>query len=213
MLPWYKGYQGTIERVEGKGFLCTGKYEILSDEELEITELPIGKWTRDYKNFLEELAVKEEIDEIREYHQENRVHFVLVVPDLQKWEKKEGGILKKFKLQTSISSNNYVLFNPEGKLCRYGSELDIMKQFWHLRYALYEQRKAYMLASLNKEYEILFNRVKFIQAVIDDKLKITKQKRQVILRALLDFGLKPMSEIAKILKENPAFAKKKPSGD
>jgi len=50
---------------------------------LEITELPISKWTRDYKNFLEELASKDEIEEIREYHQENRVHFIIKVPKLQ----------------------------------------------------------------------------------------------------------------------------------
>jgi hypothetical protein len=41
---------------------------VLSEDELEITELPIGKWTRDYKNWLEELAMKEEIEEINEYH-------------------------------------------------------------------------------------------------------------------------------------------------
>ena len=46
----------------------TGVYRVLDDDELEITELPIGKWTRDYKTFLEELAVKEEVEEIREYH-------------------------------------------------------------------------------------------------------------------------------------------------
>lgn len=40
----------------------------MDDDELEITELPIGKWTRDYKTFLEEMAQKDEIDEIREYH-------------------------------------------------------------------------------------------------------------------------------------------------
>jgi DNA topoisomerase-2 len=34
----------------------SGVYNVLSEDELEITELPIGKWTRDYKNFLEELA-------------------------------------------------------------------------------------------------------------------------------------------------------------
>ena len=55
----------------------TGTYNIPEDEDniLEITELPLGKWTRDYKNFLEEMASKDEIEEIREYHQENRVHF------------------------------------------------------------------------------------------------------------------------------------------
>jgi len=56
------------EQPGGKGYLCHGIYTVLSDDELEITELPVGKWTRDYKNFLEELAQKEEIEEIREYH-------------------------------------------------------------------------------------------------------------------------------------------------
>jgi DNA topoisomerase-2 len=62
-----------------------GIFRVLEEggDELEITELPIGKWTRDYKNFLEELAAKDEIDEIREYHQENRVHFILKIPKLQ----------------------------------------------------------------------------------------------------------------------------------
>ena len=72
--PWYKGYQGSIEIAEnaqGKdSYIVTGTYNIPEDEEnvLEITELPLGKWTRDYKNFLEELAAKDEIEEIREYH-------------------------------------------------------------------------------------------------------------------------------------------------
>jgi DNA topoisomerase-2 len=55
MHPWYKGYTGTIVEQDGK-HIVTGIYNILEDNELEITELPIGKWTRDYKTFLEELA-------------------------------------------------------------------------------------------------------------------------------------------------------------
>ena len=58
MQPWYKGFQGTIEPWEGreKSYSCTGVYNVLNDTELEITELPIGKWTREYKNYLEELS-------------------------------------------------------------------------------------------------------------------------------------------------------------
>lgn len=69
MDPWYKGYTGKIEKASnGKGYLVTGQYEVLDGDILKITELPIGKWTRDYKNYLEELAQKDEIEEIREYH-------------------------------------------------------------------------------------------------------------------------------------------------
>jgi len=125
MLPWYKGFTGTIEYTspETRNVTVKGVYRILGEDEetsdeLEITELPIGKWTRDYKNFLEELAAKDEIEEIREYHQENRVHFVLKVPKLQEIINNEG-IEKKFKLVTSIAASNYVLFDYEGKIKRY----------------------------------------------------------------------------------------------
>ena len=70
MIPWYNGFTGTILPAEdkAKSYTCTGVYRILSGTEIEITELPIGKWTRDYKTFLEDLAQKDEIDDIREYH-------------------------------------------------------------------------------------------------------------------------------------------------
>lgn len=121
MTPWYKGFTGTIEMQASKSYIVRGVYNVLSDDELEITELPIGKWTRDYKNMLEELAAKDEIDEIREYHQENKVHFILKVPKLQDIIRGEG-IEKKFKLASSISANNYVLFDYEGKIRRYQDE-------------------------------------------------------------------------------------------
>ena len=87
-----------------------GCYEVKDDTTVEITELPIGKWTRDYKTFLEELASKDEIDEIREYHMENRVHFILTVPKLKELER-SNGILKYFKLSGSLAATQYVLFN------------------------------------------------------------------------------------------------------
>jgi DNA topoisomerase-2 len=59
MMPWYKGYQGSIELVSNNRFLISGVFNRVGDTELEITELPIGKWTRDYKAMLEEMAVKE----------------------------------------------------------------------------------------------------------------------------------------------------------
>jgi DNA topoisomerase-2 len=67
MHPWYKGYHGEIEEAEGK-HMVTGIYNEIAEDELEITELPIGTWTRDYKNFLEELVKDEHIEDIREYH-------------------------------------------------------------------------------------------------------------------------------------------------
>jgi DNA topoisomerase II len=59
MIPWYKGYQGSIELLPSNKFLVSGEFNRVGETELEITELPIGKWTRDYKAMLEEMAIKE----------------------------------------------------------------------------------------------------------------------------------------------------------
>ena len=205
MKPWYKGYQGSIEKVQDKAqYIITGNFEVLDDTQLEITELPIGKWTRDYKEMLEEMAQDEKggkiVENIREYHQQNRVHFIVDVPTIRELAQNDDSkILKNFRLQSSISGSNYVLFDSKGKIARYKSEIDILKEFFRLRTALYNDRKEYMLAKLLKDYEILFNKVKFIQAVIAGTIKINKVKRQQIMLKCKEIGLKSMVDLNKIM--------------
>ena len=57
--PWYKGYQGEIKENPNKEghYIVKGKYH-WSDEDpnkVIITEIPIKKWTENYKYFLQEL--------------------------------------------------------------------------------------------------------------------------------------------------------------
>ena len=58
MLPWYKGFRGKIyESVDNKGnssFISSGIIKIDEEREIvEISELPVHEFTRDYKTFLE----------------------------------------------------------------------------------------------------------------------------------------------------------------
>lgn len=161
MHPSYKGYTGQIERIAGNKCQVKGIFEVNDETELSITELPLGKWTRDYKEFLEELMTADKIDELREYHTQNRVHFVLNVPKLAEMVSR-GSIEKDFKLWTSLSLNNFVAFNPQGRIMKYESEMDILKEFFGLRKTLYEKRKEYLLARMRRDYEMALNKVNFI---------------------------------------------------
>ena len=62
-------------------FDVKGTYEISEAEKdvFEIKELPIGKWTKDYKVFLEGMIDGDNplISDMKEYHTQNRVHFWL----------------------------------------------------------------------------------------------------------------------------------------
>ena len=54
MDPWYKGFRGTIEKsAKEGGYIVNGSVEEIDDLTFRITELPIRKWTQDYKTFLE----------------------------------------------------------------------------------------------------------------------------------------------------------------
>ena len=66
--PYFKGFKGTIRNIAAPAtatmsatsgtsakYLIKGTYEIVADRKVRITELPVGTWTDDYKEFLEKL--------------------------------------------------------------------------------------------------------------------------------------------------------------
>lgn len=53
-MPSYRGFRGSIEKLEEQRFVVSGILSTLSDDTLEISELPVGTWTQQYKeNVLE----------------------------------------------------------------------------------------------------------------------------------------------------------------
>lgn len=55
MMPWYRHFTGKIEKVSDGKYICRANYEIIDDNTIHITDLPIGIWTDDYKSFLDNL--------------------------------------------------------------------------------------------------------------------------------------------------------------
>ena len=53
MNPWYRGFTGNIIRISPNKWMTKGVYRILSNNTLEISELPIGYWTSDFKELLD----------------------------------------------------------------------------------------------------------------------------------------------------------------
>ncbi|CAA2981506.1 DNA topoisomerase 2 [Olea europaea subsp. europaea] len=113
MDPWYDGFRGTIEKTAtkeaGATYTATGIIEEVSDTTLRITELPVRKWTQDYKDFLESLYPF--IEEVREYHTTDSVNFEIDLSEENMMVAKQEGLLKKFKLTTTISTSNMHLFD------------------------------------------------------------------------------------------------------
>ncbi len=108
LVPWFKGFIGTIEKVNENTYNSIGKATVISESCVHITELPIGTWTQDYIDFLSGLIQKEEL--IYDY-ENNSGNFKIDIKlyfknsELQKLIKSDN-IEKRLKLITPIKTSN-----------------------------------------------------------------------------------------------------------
>lgn len=56
MVPWWRGFRGSIKKAGDNKYEITGVVRKTSDTTVEITELPIHKWTQTYKAELETMC-------------------------------------------------------------------------------------------------------------------------------------------------------------
>lgn len=257
LVPYYKGFTGKIYESPDKSeksYIIEGVYHWSVDENgkdvLEITDLPVGHWTRNYKEFLErsmgvEFKSKENkekkdkdkkkkkkdddsdsddeesskipitVEDYKEYHTQNRVHFKIWL--LENWtiefKKNPEKLIAMFKLRKRKALTNMVLFNHEGKLARYKNIIDIMEEFYTIRLKYYDLRKEYLLSILKRDLEILSNKARFILAVVDNKLEIRKRKKVDIVQDLIKMQFTPMSTIKLMVKQANENKNKKIGGD
>lgn len=201
--PWFKGYSGSIEWIDrsGGGYEVSGVFNRIDDEWLQITDLPIKKWTSDYKKFLEDFMKEENpfITDLKEYHTENRVDFKVRIPGLDKIN--ENVLIKKLKMTTTICLSNLVLFNKDRKITRYSNIGEIMEEHFLVREDYYRKRKDFMIARLTRECEILANKVRFILAVVNSELIINKKQKASLVQELHSKGFATKRQLDMIFKE------------
>ena len=219
LLPWYKGFTGKIiETVDNKGnknFTSTGIINVNQENEtIEITELPIHEFTRDYKTFLEKNHIDNKeytgkrdfvLEDIKEYHIDNKISFVLkLTPESFKEIRYNSNddLIKIFKLSVTIPTSNMVLFDSKNKIKKYNTIEEIMNEFYDVRLDYYKQRKIYLQDKLGFALEKNKNKKSFINMVLESELpfKGTKNKKEVF-KLLKSKNLSSLTELKKKYKE------------
>jgi DNA topoisomerase-2 len=207
MHPWFRGFKGQIElNVSKKGevsYAISGILGKVNETTIQVTELPIGKWTQQYKEFLETMldtdGGKKEpfIKGYREFHTDTSVHFEITMSEKSMKEAEEVGLYKKFQLQRNLSISNMHLFNAEGQIAKYDNPEQIMREFFDLRLGYYAKRKDYMVGDLERQLSILDNKCRFIKEVIAGTLKVSNRKKVDIVADLKSRGYAPQIKEAK----------------
>ena len=198
-LPYYEGFTGEIEKITDTKFLFKGKYEKMDTDKIKVTELPVGYWTEDFKELLNELQndsdkdkdgkkVASIVKDVFENYTDTTVEFIISfskgkLQELEsvKCDNGSNGLEKLLKLYSTSSTTNMNLFTSEDKLKKYDSVEEIIDDYFDIRLEYYEDRKDFMIESLEKELMILSNKAKYIQELLDGTIDLRKKKKQEII--------------------------------
>ena len=185
MHPWYRGFKGIIQP---RGENHPGTYDVhgvfreTGPGTLEITELPVGTWTNDYKDFLESDKAQAFVKSFENHSTEKDVLFKI------KLQPGQAVDMKTLNLTRVIHTGNMHLFDPHGRIHRYETPEDILREFCAVRLAKYSARKDALVSDLRKQLGDLDVRTRFIGEVVEGSLIVFKRKTADILRDMESRG-------------------------
>eukprot|EP00913_Durusdinium_trenchii_P024115 g22648.t1 len=88
---------------------------------------------------------------------------------------------KLVEAHASLSTNNMMFFDKDGKIKKYADERQIIEEFAELRLEYYHKRKAHLVRVLQIQAEVLAAKARFVQEVIDEKLKVKNRKKDSLI--------------------------------
>ena len=204
-IPYYEGFKGNIHKISEGKFLIKGCYEKLGVDKIKVTELPVGYWTEDFKELLENLIepgvdkdgkkitaiVKDYDDMSKDTNVDFTISFVkgkLDELEAVKLDHNCNGVDKLLKLFTTNTTSNMHLFDAEDKLKKYEKVDTIIDDYYETRLKLYQTRKDYMIKALEKELLVLSNKSKYITEILDGTIDLRKKTSEQVSTMLKEKG-------------------------
>jgi DNA topoisomerase-2 len=184
MKPWFRGFKGKILEQDDESWVAQGVWTCIG-KTIKVSELPPGRWTQDYKEYLDSLVEKKIISGFTNNSTTETVDFVI-----QDYNGKD--VVKDLKLEKTIRCSNMHLFHPTKGICKYNSPGQILVDFIKLRMEYYTKRKAHLVESTKKRSEICSERARFVKMVVDGDVVVFKKKKQDLE---LELGQKGFSKV------------------
>jgi DNA topoisomerase-2 len=170
MKPWFRGFKGKVFKDDAGLWITEGVWRDTGSR-LKVTELPPGRWTQDYKEYLDTLVDKKMITSFTNNSTTEDVDF-----EIFGYSGKD--LIKDLKLRKTFHTTNMHLFHPTKGIYKYTSPAEILKDFVELRLEHYKKRKAHLIDVLEKRAEMCGHKSKFVSMVIEGRLVVFKRKKQ-----------------------------------
>jgi DNA topoisomerase-2 len=160
LTPWYKGFNGSIVKTNGQT-VFTGVLAVTNTTTVVISELPIGTFTQKYRDVLNDLEDKGIVKSYVDNSSEEKTEFVVTCPR-EVLRKSPDELIKTFKL-VSRDTENFTVWNENGKLKKFESAKTLVEWFVKFRLLKYAERRENLIAKSNESLSKLKERLVFIK--------------------------------------------------
>jgi len=208
--PYYDGFTGQTLKVDEHKFMFKGIYKKVGVDKIQVTELPVGFWTDDFKEHLESLTEttgkdgKKIVPIVKDYDdmsKDTTVDFTITLTK-GKLEELESNVLdngcneleKTFKLVTSGSLKNMHLFDADEQLKKYDSVSSIIDDYFVKRLKMYKERKDYLVEAISSELLLLSNKAKYIKENLEGTIDLRRKKKEEVTEMLTAKGYDIMDD-------------------
>lgn len=184
VVPTFPHFKGTVKSEALLSWSTTGIIEYAGKYMYKISELPIGYDRESYINILNGMVDSELIKDYEDDCSEDGFGFTVKVTLNQK-EKIELDPIKYFKLKKTHSENLTTL-GVNGKLKLFSSVPDLIAYFCEYRLQKFADKIEYEKRELLSQIEQDSDKIRFIEMVIDGKVKFKSLTKQELLNFIHD---------------------------
>lgn len=195
LTPWYRGFTGNIEKVNAQT-IFTGVYSIENTTTLKITELPIGSYTQNYREVLNDLEDKGLVKSYLDNSTEEKTEFIVTCPR-ETLRKPHDELLKTFKL-IARDTENFTVWNESGKLMKFDSAKSLIEWFVQFRLTKYEVRRNNIIDETTQQISKLKQRAEFIELYLSKSDWFAKNSKKIIEDYLIGLGYSAVDELLSI---------------
>jgi DNA topoisomerase-2 len=202
--PYWLGFKGAVQHSDNGVWITKGQYTFDDAKKMvSVTELPVGTWTTDYKEFLEEMCNTNDKESkkpvLRNYedlynHVDIRFDLYLEPDYYDDAKDNQYEFEKRFKLASTWRTTNMVAFTKDMKIKKYDCVGDIIEEYYIERLVKYEERRKKEIDTLKREAMEADAKARFLTGVLNDTIDLRRKTDEQIVQIMKKHDLPPLSE-------------------
>jgi DNA topoisomerase-2 len=187
LLPYFKGFKGTVEHIEQNKYRITGCISRINTTTIKITEIPVGMYLNDIKKHLNKLSDLNVIKDFDDNSTEEGFDIDVYFSRTTLNELSDEQLLEKLKLTTTITEN-LTCWLPTDKLRKFNSVPDIIDYFIEFRLLKYTERIDKLISIISDDINILSEKIRFIYFYLSNS-ELFKNSSKLQITAIMDENL------------------------